>query len=69
MAYAKTEVVQVNGGQQLNIQVMQPKIDHAFIVSRSLGKPPWVLSAARQALQALRVILALLFSCLLELTC
>jgi hypothetical protein len=43
--------------------------DHAFIVSRSLGKPPWVLSAARQALQALRVILALLFSCLLELTC
>lgn len=27
MAYAKTEVVQVNGGQQLNIQVMQPKIN------------------------------------------
>lgn len=27
MAYAKTEVVQVNGGQQLNIQVLQPKIN------------------------------------------
>jgi hemolysin activation/secretion protein len=27
MAYAKTEVVQVSGGQQLNIQVMQPKIN------------------------------------------
>lgn len=27
MAYAKTEVVQVQGGQQLNIQVMQPKIN------------------------------------------
>jgi hemolysin activation/secretion protein len=27
MAYAKTEVVQVKGGQQLNIQVMQPKIN------------------------------------------
>lgn len=27
MAYAKTEVVQVSGGQQLNIQVLQPKIN------------------------------------------
>lgn len=27
MAYAKTEVVQVHGGQQLNIQVLQPKIN------------------------------------------
>jgi hemolysin activation/secretion protein len=32
MAYAKTEVVSVRGGQQLNIQVMQPKINKVRIL-------------------------------------
>ncbi len=33
MAYAKTEVVQVQGGQQLNIQVMQPKINGVRVLA------------------------------------
>ena len=33
MAYAKTEVVQVKGGQQLNIQVMQPKINSVRVLA------------------------------------
>ncbi|ALK90390.1 Surface antigen [Limnohabitans sp. 63ED37-2] len=33
MAYAKTEVVQVNGGQQLNIQVLQPKINSVRVLA------------------------------------
>lgn len=32
MAYAKTEVVQVRGGQQLNIQVLQPKINSVRVL-------------------------------------
>jgi hemolysin activation/secretion protein len=32
MAYAKTEVVSVRGGQQLNIQVLQPKINKVRIL-------------------------------------
>ena len=33
MAYAKTEVVKVNGGEQLNIQVMQPKINSVRVLA------------------------------------
>ncbi len=33
MAYAKTEVVQVKGGQQLNIQVLQPKINGVRVLA------------------------------------
>ncbi len=33
MAYAKTEVAQVNGGQQLTIQVMQPKINSVRVLA------------------------------------
>lgn len=33
MAYAKTEVVKVNGGEQLDIQVMQPKINSVRVLA------------------------------------
>ena len=41
MAYAKTEVVQVSGGQQLNIQVMQPKINgvRVLVPDSPLARP------------------------------
>lgn len=41
MAYAKTEVVQVKGGQQLNIQVLQPKVNGVRILvpDSPLAKP------------------------------
>jgi hemolysin activation/secretion protein len=38
MAYAKTEVVPVNGGQQLNIQVLQPKINSVRVLAPGMAQ-------------------------------